>query len=132
MLKIRKIINPKSENIIGYPILSFESSKVDRETGDNVTFSWWLAGQPYKERKEPLLDIFDENSNLVVYLEILNSEAKDIQLDVVKDKLIINIVNKAYHKEIQLPEPVKPNEFTKRYKNNILEVRLKKADYKST
>jgi len=64
LLKIREIINPTAEKIIGYPILLFESSKVDRETGEKVTFSWWLAGQPHKERKEPLLDIFDEDADL--------------------------------------------------------------------
>jgi hypothetical protein len=40
LLKIREIINPTAEKIIGYPILSFESLKVDRETGEKVTFSW--------------------------------------------------------------------------------------------
>ncbi|MCG2821704.1 MAG: hypothetical protein L6371_07495, partial [Candidatus Atribacteria bacterium] len=71
LLKIREIINPTAEKIIGYPILSFESSKVDRETGEKVLFSWWLAGQPHKERKEPLLDIFDEDADVIVYLELL-------------------------------------------------------------
>jgi len=66
LLKIREIINPTAEKIIGYPILSFESSKVDWETGEKVTFSWWLAGQPHKDKKEPLLDIFDEDDDLVV------------------------------------------------------------------
>ena len=51
LLKIREIINPTAEKIIGYPILSFESSKVDRETGEKVLFSWWLAGQPHQRER---------------------------------------------------------------------------------
>lgn len=130
LLKIREIINPTAEKIIGYPILSFESSKVDRETGEKVTFSWWLAGQPHKERKEPLLDIFDEEDDLVVYLELLGIKEDKLQLSVANNKLIID-ADKDYNKEISLPAVVNTNSFTKRYKNNILEVRLKKADYKT-
>ncbi|MBU4603095.1 hypothetical protein KKA86_08380 [bacterium] len=130
LLKIREIINPTAEKIIGYPILSFESSKVDRETGEKVTFSWWLAGQPHKERKEPLLDIFDEDADLIVYLELLAIKEDKLRLSVANNKLIID-ADKDYHKEISLPAVVNKNSFTKRYKNNILEVRLKKADYKS-
>ena len=130
LLKIREIINPTAEKIIGYPILSFESSKVDWETGEKVTFSWWLAGQPYRERKEPLLDIFDEDADMVVYLELLAIKEDKLRLSVANNKLIID-ADKDYHKEIPLPAVVNEKSFTKRYKNNILEVRLKKADYKS-
>ena len=130
LLKIREIINPTAEKIIGYPILSFESSKVDRETGEKVLFSWWLAGQPHKERKEPLLDIFDEDADLIVYLELLAIKEDKLRLSVANNKLIID-ADKDYHKEISLPAVVNKNSFTKRYKNNILEVRLKKADYKT-
>lgn len=127
LLKIREIINPTAEKIIGYPILSFESSKVDRETGEKVSFSWWLTGQPHKERKEPLLDIFDEDADLIVYLELLGIKEDKLRLRVANNKLIID-ADKDYHKEISLPVVVNTNSFTKRYKNNILEVRLKKAD----
>jgi len=127
LLKIREIINPIAEKIIGYPILSFESSKVDLETGEKVTFSWWLAGQPHKERKEPLLDIFDEGADLIVYLELLGIKEDKLRLSVANNKLIID-ADKDYHKEIPLPAVVKAKSFTKRYKNNILEVRLKKAE----
>jgi len=132
LLKIREIINPTAQKIIGYPILSFESSKVDWETGENVTFSWWLTGQPHRERKEPLLDIFDENSHLIVYLELLGLNEDEIQISIVgaihESSLLIIDADKNYHKEILLPAMVSTNNFTKRYKNNILEVRLKKAN----
>jgi len=132
LLKIKEIINPTAEKILGYPILLFESLKVDRETGEKVLFSWWLAGQPdqeHQERKEPLLDIFDEDAELIVYLELLGIKEEKLRLSVANNKLIIE-ADKDYHREISLPVVVTTNSFTKRYKNNILEVRLKKADYK--
>lgn len=130
LLKIREIINPTAEKIIGYPILSFESSKVDLETGEKVLFSWWIAGQPHKEREEPLLDIFDEDAELIVYLELLGIKEDKLRLSVANNKLIIDADND-YHKETPLPAVVDAKSFTKRYKNNILEVRLKKVDYKT-
>jgi HSP20 family molecular chaperone IbpA len=129
LLKIREIINPTAEKIIGYPILSFESSKVDWETGEKVLFSWWLTGQPHQEKEEPLLDIFDENAELIVYLELLGIKEDKLLLRVENNKLIIE-ADKDYHQEISLPAVVNAKSFTSRYKNNILEVRLKKADYK--
>jgi len=133
LLRIREIINPTAEKILGYPILLFESSKVDRETGEKVLFSWWLAGQPdqeHQEREETLLDIFDEDAELIVYLELLGIKENKLRLRVTNNKLIIE-ADKDYHKEIPLPAVVKAKSFTKRYKNNILEVRLKKADYQT-
>ena len=128
LLKIREIINPTAEKMIGYPILSFESSKVDRETGEKVLFSWWLTGQPdqeHQEREESLLDIFDEDAELIVYLELLGIKEDKLRLRVANNKLIID-ADKDYHKEIPLPTVVKAKSFTQRYKNNILEVRLNK------
>ncbi|OGD13618.1 hypothetical protein A2V47_06455 [Candidatus Atribacteria bacterium RBG_19FT_COMBO_35_14] len=128
LLKIREIINPTAEKMIGYPLLSFESSKVDRETGEKVLFSWWLTGQPdqeHQEREESLLDIFDEDAELIVYLELLGIKEDKLRLRVANNKLIID-ADKDYHKEIPLPAVVKAKSFTQRYKNNILEVRLNK------
>jgi len=126
LLKIREIINPTAEKIIGYPILSFESSKVDRETGEKVLFSWWLAGQPHQEKEKPLLDIFDEDAELIVYLELLGIKEDKLRLSVANNKLIID-ADKDYHQEITLPAVVDAKNFIQRYKNNILEVRFIKV-----
>jgi HSP20 family molecular chaperone IbpA len=82
------------------------------------------------KREEPLLDIFDEDADLIVYLELLGIKEDKLRLRVANNKLIID-ADKDYHKEISLPVVVNTNSFTKRSKNNILEVRLKKADYQT-
>jgi HSP20 family molecular chaperone IbpA len=125
LFKIREIINPTAEKITGYPILSFERSKIDPETGEKFTFSWWLTGQPYREGQEPLLDIFDEGADLLVYFELIGIQEDTLRLKVVGNSLIID-AEIDYHKEILLPAVVKAKSLTKRYKNNILQVRLKK------
>ncbi len=125
LFKIREIINPTAEKITGYPILSFEHSKIDPETGEKFTFSWWLAGQPYREESEPLLDIFDEGADLLVLLELSDIQEDTLQLRVAGNVLVIDADND-YHNEILLPAVVKAKKIIKRYKNNILQVRLKK------
>lgn len=42
LIRIKETINPLAEKIIGQPLLKFEKSKIDPETGDKVLFSWWL------------------------------------------------------------------------------------------
>ena len=125
LFKIREIINPVAEKITGYPILSFERSKIDPETGEKFTFSWWLTGQSYREGKEPLLDIFDEGADLLVYLELSGIQEDTLRLKATGNLLVVD-AEIDYHKEILLPAVVKAKSFTKRYKNNILQVRLKK------
>ena len=61
---------------------------------------------------------------------MLGIKEDKLRLRVANNKLIID-ADKDYHKEISLPVVVNTNSFTKRYKNNILEVRLKKADYQT-
>jgi HSP20 family molecular chaperone IbpA len=87
----------------------------------------WSASS---REKGATLDIFDEDADLIVYLELLGIKEDKLRLSVANNKLIID-ADKDYHKEISLPVVVNTNSFTKRYKNNILEVRLKKADYQT-
>ncbi|MCG2675931.1 hypothetical protein L6304_01925, partial [bacterium] len=71
LLKIREIINPRAEKVMGNPILSFERSRMDYETGEKVLFSWWLIGREKPARKEALLDLFDEGDHLNIIMELL-------------------------------------------------------------
>ncbi len=130
LLRIREVINPVAERIIGNPILSFEKSKIDSETGEKILFSWWLVGreQSGERRKETLLDIFDEGDHMDIVMELLGVQEEDILLKVEKDKLTIfaDAQGVKYREEVSLPAEVYTEEFTKKYNNNILEVRLEK------
>lgn len=136
LLRIREVINPAAEKIIGNPILSFEKSKIDPETGENILFSWWLRGRhPEERRKETFLDIFDEEDHIDIVMELPGVQEKDILLEIGKDKLTVaaNTLDKRYDEKISLPAEVNPEQFTKKYNNNILEIRLEKltgADYR--
>jgi len=130
LLKIREVINPVAERTLGRPILSFERSRVDYETGEGVFFSWWLSGRKQAEerKKEPLVDIFDEGGHLTVVVELVGVQEKDIRLEVQRGKLTVSgqAPDREYYEEIALPAQVRREGFSTKHHNNILEVRLQK------
>lgn len=130
LLKIKGVINPVAERVIGSPILEFERSRVDDETGERVLFSWWLVGRKRADRREQaLVDIFDEGEHLTLLLELAGVQEEDIKLNLEKDRLIVaaRVPGREYYEEIALPQGVKGDGFTKKFNNNILEVTLEKS-----
>ena len=131
LLKIRESINPTAEKLIGNPLLSFERSKIDEETGQKILFSWWFLGKkgpPEALSKETLLDLFDEGNYLTLIAEILNTKEEDIRWKVDGARLILSAdtPDGKYQEEISLPTQVKSNIISKKYHNNILEIKLAK------
>ncbi len=41
--QIEEIINRKSKDFFGEPAMEFRTSALDQQTGETVTFSWWLT-----------------------------------------------------------------------------------------
>ena len=75
-------------------------------------------------KKEDLTDVFDENGSIRIITELPNAKESDIRVEINSDTLVI-FARSEERKRIKLPCPA---EFvSKKYKNNILEVRLKKV-----
>jgi HSP20 family molecular chaperone IbpA len=129
LLKIKEIINPLAERIMGYPLLVFEKSKIDPENGRKILFSWWtIGGEKENLKREKLMDLFNEEDHLRIIMELYGANQENIHLKVNNNKLIvfINSPEKKYREEIPLPFKVNENGLSKIYKNGILEVKLKK------
>ena len=131
LLRIRNNINPIAEKITGRPILVFEKSRVDYETGERVLFSWWIieGRQPTRVAEgERCVDVFDEGDHINVVMDLAGVQEKDVLVRVEGRKLSVstNTTENPLYEEVHLPAEVDPRECTKRYKNNILEVRLEK------
>ena len=131
LFKIREVINPTAERLLGYSLLTFERSKKDEATGKIITYSWWIIGkrQPKEEIKEPIVDIFNEGHYLSIIMELMDVREEEIKVEVIKDKLSIfsNRKSKLYNHQIPLPFEVKAEGLTKRYNNNLLEIKVRKA-----
>jgi len=134
--RIRNVINPAGERVIGFPVLAFERSKIDSVTGKKVMFSWWIIGGDIKDNSagrqagtESLLDIFDEGDHLNIIMELKGGREEDIMLGVDEDKLAVSCKTRDvnYREEISLPSKVDSEGISRKYHNNILEVRLQKA-----
>lgn len=131
LLKIKEVINPLAKSMFGNPLVVFERSKIDHESGEKVLFSWWLA-----ERKpswggktdESPIDIFDEGDHLTIIMELRDVQEEEIQLHAGRDghSLRIGTSDKRYTRKIPLPTRVDARSYTKRYNNGILHVELKK------
>lgn len=79
--------------------------------------------EPGEAKKEHLVDILEEEESLRVVTEIPNVKEKDINVTVHEKTLTISAGK--LKREVTLPCSVKA-EIRKSYKNNILEIKLKK------
>ena len=80
------------------------------------------------EECEPLIDLFLDETSVVVVAELPGIDKESIEVDATEDKMTIS-VNSARHKyyrDLNLPAKVDPKSSAASFKNGVLEVRLKK------
>ncbi|RZN61723.1 Hsp20/alpha crystallin family protein [Methanonatronarchaeum sp. AMET6-2] len=77
--------------------------------------------------REPLVDVFDEDDEIVVTAEMPGVEESDISIDVRDDRLVIEAVGESdrYAREVSLPRSVDPDSIDMNYRNGVLSLRLK-------
>ena len=87
-----------------------------------------------QHERDPLVDIYHENEYLVVVVEVPDVKKENIELKTSTTELEITTKNtgnepysRNYHKNISLPIEIDPDIAKARYKNGILEVKLKKV-----
>jgi len=136
LLRIKGVINPTAEKVIGSPLLVFEKSRVDDETGEIVLFSWWLIARTVlKETGERAtrVDIFDDGDRIDIVADLSGSglREEDITLSIAVDRVILSAgtEDEKYYEEIALPGEVNPDEFMRTCHNNILALSLQKLRY---
>lgn len=124
LIRIKEIINPKAQKIIGAPLITFERSKIDPLTGEKITFSWWLNEKLMDNiSNDKLLDIHYEKEVLRVTVSLPLQE-EDVKVEV-KDNFLI-ISGKEYYRKVPLFCSVE-KKVTKTVNNGTLEVMLKKS-----
>ncbi len=92
-----------------------------------------MRGRPIiSEEREPPVDVFEEDNQVVVIAEIPGVDKDKIDVRATEDTLIIKASNekRKYYKEVELPVKVKPETAKAAYRNGILEVRIEKKEAK--
>jgi HSP20 family protein len=85
-------------------------------------------GPVVAEVREPLVDLFDEEQDIVIVAELPGVAKEEVHIEIQDDILSLETTGeRKYAKEILLPEQVDAATLQKAYKNGILELRLRKT-----
>ena len=87
----------------------------------------------WKEPK-PLIDILEEEDEVIVVAEFTGFNKEDLKINAENQRLTLSAktLERRYHKSLNLPARVIPNTMCTKYKNGVLEIRLKKAAKEET
>ena len=92
------------------------------------------SSKKYAERRlqdpKPLIDIFQENNYITIIAEIAGFNKETLKIHVKDQKLTISAKSKdrRYYKSLNLPKVVIPDVMYTKFKNGVLEIKLKKAE----
>ena len=79
-----------------------------------------------EEVREPLIDVFEDNDNIKLYVELPGVEKTDIQLNISRSRAEIKAKN--FNEAIDLPPAdIETDKATINYKNGVLEVTIPKT-----
>ena len=114
------------KGVYGFSVKTAVGGKPKFETFGNIKTT--PKGPEVAEEREPLIDVFDEKDELVIIAEMPGIEENDLKIDLREDILEISAVskNRTYRKELLLPVKAVSQNLTHKFKNGILEIRIKK------
>ena len=80
------------------------------------------------EKREPLVDVFDEKDQERIIAELPGVEKENINLNLEDKSLVISVeAPRKYYKKVELPTEVKADSIKASYKNGILDITIKKT-----
>lgn len=135
LVRIRNVINPKAIEILKRPVLLFEKSRVDRENGENVFFSWWLTKEDerilQKEENELFADVFDEKDEVLIVLDLKGAREESLKIDVEQNSVRLffrDFYDREHMQQIPLSRQVGRTKFSKQVQNQILTIMIPKNE----
>jgi HSP20 family protein len=121
-----KGLGDKARGVYGFSIRTGAGGSPKVERFGNIRKS--EDGPVVADVREPLVDTFDEGTEIVVVAELPGVSEAQVQVELKDDILSITTDgDRRYAKEILLSDPVDPASLRQTYTNGILELRLKKA-----
>lgn len=92
------------------------------------------TGKPVvHEVREPMVDVFEEDDEILVVAELPGIGAQDVHLEANEDILVISAAarDKKYRKEVLLPAAAAGRSMTSKCRNGVLEVRFSNNTHKA-
>jgi len=129
----------KNKSKFGFPIMYGFNINIGPDGKPMVDSFGNIEPKPYsgepvvKSKREPLVEVNDEDDQILVIAEMPGVDRDDIEIKATSHSLTISTkenVNRDYYKEVELPSAINSDYAKARYTNGILEVRLKKLDEK--
>lgn len=109
---------------------TFQTAKRSKLIPTHTSFrpSKSFAKRSFVEQK-PLIDIFQENNTITIVAEIVGFNKDSLKINVKDQKITLSAKSKdrRYYKSLNLPTVVIPNAMHTKFKNGVLEIKLKKA-----
>jgi len=121
-----KGLGDKARGVYGFSVRTGVGGMPKVERFGNIRAT--EEGPTVVEVREPLVDVFDEEQEVLVVAELPGVGEEEVRVEVQDDILSLETTGeRRYAKEILLPQPVDATSLQKAYKNGILELRLKKV-----
>ncbi len=85
-------------------------------------------GRAWKE-PEPLIDVLEEDDEIIIVAGFAGFKRENLRIQVKDQQLTLSAeaIDRKYHKSLNLPRRVILDSTRTRYKNGVLEIRLRKA-----
>ena len=125
-----KGLGEKGRGVYGFSVRTGVGGMTHVERFGNIRAT--EEGPEVAEVREPLVDLFDEEQEILVVLELPGVAEEEIHIEVQDDVLCLETTGqRKYAKEILLPSAVQAEGLRQTYRNGILELRLNKIPPKS-
>ena len=98
------------------------------------TPTFFRRSKSFADRKtqdpKPLIDIFQESNFITIVAEIAGFNKETLKINLKDQKIILSAKAKdrRYYKSLNLPNVVIPDIMYTKFKNGVLEIKLKKAE----
>jgi len=114
-----------------------EADKMERITNNMISQTFGSPEEREKARRryvqiseeyEPLVDVFVDESSVVIVTELFGVDKESIEVDATENTVAISADSprNKFHRELPLPSRVDPKSSIASYRNGVLEVRLKR------
>ncbi len=123
--------------VYGYSVkIGPDGKPIVREFGNMKPGLGGEEGPPLSlhDRREPLVDVIDEEDHIRVLAELPGVDKGDIHLYVDEHTLTIKVETpeRRYYKELALPDEIDGSSSRSTYRNGVLETVLKKRKHRGT